>query len=188
MKTPPRSGRFKTMQIKRVDFLINTHQRLRDDVGTILKLIDSHNLGTFERNDRSIGYWASLRMILPIIEAVAHVMGTRPQQLLGRHLHIATPNLMWDLFRHSLTHGDILQEGTYKGKNVTWGTGFGMGGHVTSSGYIGIDITVLYEDLASYLQQEIANNDQTMVEVETGVEYGVTGEPKDAIISEFSKL
>lgn len=188
MKQPPRSARFETTPMKRVDFISGALQRLQDDVGTILKLIDSHNYQTFSNHGRTIGYWASLRMILPIIEAVSHVMGIRPQQLLGTHLNITTPDLMWDLFRHSLTHGDTLQEGIYQGKRVTWGVGLGLGGHVINSGHIGIDVPTLYEDLINYLQQEVANSDQALVDIETGVLYGSRGNPSQHIVLDFSRL
>lgn len=188
MKQPPRSARFETTQMKRVDFISGALQRLQDDVGTILQLVDTHNYQTFSNHGRTIGYWASLRMILPIIEAVSYVMGIRPQQLLGNYLNIATPDLMWDLFRHSLTHGDVLQEGVYQGKRVTWGVGFGLGGHVIRSGHIGIDVPTLYQDFVNYLQQEVANNDQTLVNIEMGVEYGIRGNPSHRIVSDFSRL
>lgn len=188
MKQPPKSARFEITQMKRVDFIGGALRRLQDDVGTILQLIDAHNLQTFTNHGRTIGYWASLRLILPIIEAVSHVLGIRPQQLIGNHLNIPTPDLMWDLFRHSLTHGDTLQEGNYQGKRVSWGVGFDLGGHVISPGHINIDVPTLYTDLVNCLQSEIAKNDQTLVDVETGVDYGIKGNPKQGIISDFLKL
>ena len=176
-------------QMKRVDFLSAVLQRLQDDVGTILTLIDAHNHQAVSTGNRVIGFWAGLRMILPIIEAVSHVMNIRPQQLLGNHLNISTPDLMWDLFRHSLTHGDYLQEAVYQGKHVNWGVGFGAGGHVIAPpGHIGIDVPTLYQDFVDYLRHEVANNDQTLVDIETGVEYGVNGVPRQGIIDDFSIL
>lgn len=174
--------------MKRVDFISGALRRLQDDVGTILQLVDAHNLQTFTNHGRTIGYWASLRLILPIIEAVSHVIGIRPQQLIGNHLNIPTPDLMWDLFRHSLTHGDTLQEGYYQSKRVSWGVGFGLGAHVIKSGNINIDVPTLYSDLVNYLQSEITKNDQTLVDIETGVEYGINGNPKQEIIADFSRL
>jgi hypothetical protein len=76
----------------------------------------------------------------------------------------------------------------YQGKNVTWGVGFGAGGHVITSGHIGIDVPTLYSDLVNYLQQAIAKNDQTLIDIETGVEYGITGDPNANIIRDFSRL
>ncbi len=188
MKRPPRSANFEMTQMRRVDFLDAALHRLQDDIGIILNLIDSHNHQAAQSKGRIIGFWAGLRMILPIIEAVSHVMGIRPQELLGNHLNITTPDLAWDLFRHSLTHGDYLQHGIYQEKRIIWGVTFMGNGHVITSGRIGIDLPTLYQDLVNYLQQEIANNDQTMIDVEIGVEYGVRGTPRQEIIDDFSRL
>lgn len=188
MKRPPPSATFKITQMKRVDFLIGALRRLKDDVGTILSLVDEHNTQATSNGNRVIGFWAGLRMILPIIEAVSHVMKTKPQELLEKNLNISTPYLMWDLFRHSLVHGDTLQGGKYRGKTVTWGVGFGLGGHTIVRGHIGIDLPTLYKDLVVFLEKEIGVNDQTLISVETGVEYGTRGIPKQEIIDDFSKL
>lgn len=188
MKQPPRNASFAMTQMSRVDFLTGVLRRLQDDVGNILSLIDSHNVKSIQSGNRVIGFWAELRMILPIIEAVSHAMNMRPQEILGNHLNITTPDLMWDLFRHSIIHGDTLQEGTYNGKNVSWGVGVGLGSHVISNGHIGIDAKVLYDDLVNYLQGEIANNDQTLIDIETGVEYGTRGNARQEIIDDFLKL
>lgn len=188
MKQPPPSATFKVVQMKRVDFLKGAHRRLQDDVGTILFLINEYNTKATAIGDRVVGFWAGLRMILPIIEAVSHVMMMRPQELLGNYLNITTPDLMWDLFRHSLIHGDTLHGGEYKGKTVTWSVGFGLGGHIITKEHIGIDLPTLYEDLVVYLEKEILVNDQTLIGVETGVKYGIKGNPRHEIVVDFSKL
>lgn len=188
MNRQPKSARIIKTQMKRVDFISGVLRRFQDDVGTILQLIEAHNYQTFSNKGRTIGYWASLRMILPIIEAVSQAIGIRPQQLLGDHLNVKTPDLMWDLFRHSLTHGDTIREGVYRGKHVIWGIGFGLGSHNIISGSIGIDVPTLYQDFVTYLQKEVANNDQTLVDIETGVEYGIKGDPSQGIVSDFSIL
>lgn len=188
MKQPPRSANFEMTQMRRVDFLNAALHRLQDDVGTIMSLVDAHNNQAALNSQRIVGFWSELRMMLPIIEAVSHVMGIRPQELLGNHLNITTPDLAWDLFRHSLTHGDYLQHGIYQGKIVNWGVSFIGHGHVITSGHIGIDLPTLYQDLETYLQQQIANNDQTLVDIETGVEYGVNGNPRPEIVNDFSRL
>ena len=191
MKRPPNGSVFQMTQMRRVDFLDGALHRLQDDVGTILGLIGKHNHSAVQRNERVIGFWACLRMILPIIEAVAHVLNVRPQEILGNHLNISTPNLAWDLFRHSLTHGDYLQVGTYNGQTVTWGVAFIGQGHVITNDHIGIDLLSLYEDFVRFLQEEVDKNDQTMVDIETGVEYGAQGarsQVRQEIIDDFSRL
>lgn len=181
MKQPPRGARFETTPIKKVEFLRAVLERLTDDVGTILKLIEEHN----KNSDRKIGFWVSLRMIIPIVEAISHVIGETPQNFLGNHLGITTPHLTWDLFRHSLMHGDYLQHGKYQSKHVSWGVLMMGQGHIIASEHIGIDVISLYQDLKRYLENEVANNDQTIVNVEVGVVYST---PRQEIIDDFLKL
>lgn len=188
MKKPPKSASFEMAPMKRVDFLVGVLQRLQDDVGTIMGFVDAYNKEASLKNQRTIGFWAEIRMILPIVEAVSNAMGIRPQELLGNQLNITTPYLAWDLFRHSLTHGDYLQHGTYQGKLISWGVMSIGAGHVIVSGHIGIDLPTLYKDLVTYLQQEISNNDQTMIDIEIGVKYGINVPPKQEIIDDFLRL
>jgi len=181
MKQPPHGASFETTPMKKVEFLRAVLGRLNDDIATILQLIEEHN----KNSVRKIGFWACLRMIMPIVEAISHVVGETPQNFLGSHLGITTPHLAWDLFRHSLMHGDYLQHGKYQSKDVSWGVLMMGQGHIIASEHIGIDVISLYQDLKRFLEEEIAKNDQTIVNVEVGVVYLT---PKQEIINDFSKL
>lgn len=181
MKRPPTGANFEMKQMKRVDFYRDALARLNDDVGAILDLIKTHNANS----DRKIGFWASLRMVLPVIEAIAHVAGETPQNFMRNYLEISTPHLAWDLFRHSLIHGDYLQHGKYQSKDVSWGVLMVGQGHIISSEHIGIDVITLYQKLKEYLEKEIVKNDQTVVNIEIGVTYT---SPKQAVIDDFAKL
>lgn len=181
MKQSPKGARFETKQMNRTDFLRDALARLNDDVGTILKLIEEHN----KKSARKIGFWASVRIIMPIIEAISHVVGETPQRFLGKYLNVNTPHLAWDLFRHSLIHGDYLQHGKYQSKDVSWGVLMLGQGHIITSEHIGIDVISLYENLKEYLETEVAKNDQTIISVEIGVIYST---PKKEIIDDFSRL
>ncbi len=180
MKHAPHGAKFQKIQVKRVDFLSAVLARLSDDVGTVLDLIDQRN----EAAERKIGFWASIRMVMPIVEAVAGAVGETPQEVLGQHLGIATPYLAWDLFRHSLAHGDYLQTGEYEGKKVGWGV-FLSAGHTFGDGKIHISVRSLYEALREYLETQIGKQDETLVDVEVGVLYS---EPWQNVIDDFAKL
>lgn len=125
-------------------------------------------------------------MILPVVEAVSHVAGEKtPQVFLGKYLDVKVPHLAWDLFRHSLIHGDYLYHAKYQNKDVKWSLGLNGSGHGIQNGLIHIDSIYLYERLKEYLEQEIAKNDETIIEFETGVIYQ---SPKQEIIDDFNKL
>ncbi len=181
MKRPPNGATFETITVKRVEFLQSALARLNDEVGTYFELLDKHH----ELSARKVGFWSSLRMLMPIVEAISHVVGESPQELLGKHLDVRTPYLVWDLFRHSLIHGDVLQHAKYGTKEVGWGVGLNGFEHIVVDGQIGIDSKYLYIKLKEYLETQIKINDQGLVEIEVGVNYI---NPKQEIIDDFNKL
>ena len=174
------------MRTTRVEFFRDALTRLENEAGTIISLIEEHN----RRSPRKIGFWAGIRLLMPIVEAVAHVAGESPQEFLGAHLHVEVPNLMWDLFRHSLIHGDYPHTAKYGNKEVKWGISFSGMEHDVMRGtnmpsVVGVDIPTLYGDLKAYLETEVAKNDQTQVDIEVGVIYHT---PKPNIEEEFNNL
>lgn len=181
MKRPPTGAKFETTQMRKVDFFKDALARLNDDVGTILDIIVKYN----KRSERKIGFWASIRIIIPIIEAISHVVGETPQKFLEKYLGVNTPYLAWDLFRHSLIHSDYLQHGKFGIKEVSWGVLMMGQGHIIKSEHIGIDVITLHQKLKKYLEKEVSKNDQTVVDIEVGVIYTT---PKQEIIDDFSKL
>lgn len=181
MKQPPRGAIFETMELARVEFLRAVFNRLKDDVGTIFKLLEEHN----KNSARKVGFWASIRLLMPIVEAIAHVESKSPQEFLRVSLGIKTPYLAWDLFRHSLIHGDYMQHAKYQTKQVGWGISFIGVGHVICSEHIGIDTIYLYRRLCNYLENEIGKNDLSKVKIEVGVIYKT---PRPEIIDDFSEL
>lgn len=181
MKKPPKGAMFEKKKMKKAEFFEAALHRLVDDVGNYFIMLEEFN----KKSARKVGFWASLRMILPIVEAVSHVAGERPQDFLKNHLGVTTGDLAWDLFRHSLIHGDYLQHAKYNTKEVGWGVAFIGVDHVIGSGHIGIDPIVLYKNLKTYLEKEVTNNDQTEVEIEIGVIYT---NPRQEIIDDFAKL
>lgn len=181
MKRPPKGATFETIKLKRVDFLQSVLARLNDEIGTYFELLDKHH----ELSARQVGFWSSLRMLMPIVEAVSHIVGESPQELLRNHLDVRTPYLVWDLFRHSLIHGDVLHSASYKGKSVDWGVGLNGFEHIIKNGNIGIDSKYLYIKLKEYLEAQIELNDQKLVDIEVGVTYS---NPIQVIIDDFTKV
>lgn len=181
MKQPPKGAVFEKHQMLWCEYLRHVLDRLDDEVGTYFQLIGEHN----RKSERKIGFWSSIRILMPIVEAISHVVGESPQELLGNHLDVKTPYLAWDLFRHSLIHGDYLQHAKYQNKDVGWGVAFIGVSHIIQNGHIGIDPIYLYKKLREYLEHELSKNDQTVIEFEVGVLYQ---NPKQEIIDDFDKL
>lgn len=172
---------YETMEFAKVKYLQDSLGRLRDEVGTLLECIRRHN----EQSQRKVGFWSSIRMLMPIIESVAEAVGEKPWEFLERHLDVETPHLAWQMFRHSLTHGDLLRHAKYGTKEVGWGVILMGQGHIVGKGQINLDVFTLYDKLVEYLNTEIAKNDQTIIEVRVGVIYV---NPDQYIIDDFKKL
>lgn len=176
-----RTFTYETIQMTKTEFLQGALARLQDDVGTILDLIEKHNRST----PRQVGFWASVRMLMPVVEAIAEVVGEEPWEFLGKYLDVTTPSLAWQMFRHSLTHGDLMCHAEWQGKRISWGIDLIGNGHIIGFTRLHLDMKYLYEKLVAYLQTEIAKNEQTMVDVKVGVIYQT---PEDYIIDDFQKL
>jgi hypothetical protein len=181
MKQPPRGAKFEKQTMPKCEYLQHALNRLNDEVGTYFQMLEEHN----KKSARKVGFWSSIRIIMPIIEAISHILGEKPQDFLGKHLDVKTPYLVWDLFRHSLIHGDYIQHAKYGNKDIGWGVALIGVGHVIQSQHIGIDPIYLYKKLKEYLNQEIAKNDQSNIEFETGVIYLT---PIKEIVNDFKKL
>lgn len=172
---------FDTIEMSKVEFIKGALARLEDDVGTIFNYLDQHN----RTHARQVGFWASIRLLMPPIEAIAEAVGEKPWEFLANHLDVTTPGLAWQMFRHSLIHGDLLGHALYGAKRVNWGVDLIGAGHIIRSGVLHLDTKYLYEKLTNYLKKEIAKNDQTLIRIRVGIIYQ---NPPQYIVEDFAKL
>ena len=121
-----------------------------------------------------------IRMVMPSIETVARAQGASPAQILGK-LKVPAPNLIWNLYRDTLSHNDSWMSAKVGEKrirpSILISLGPSVGGlsmhlvnHHTSTHTLGIG--ELCYDLIAYLEKEIAET-QTDKEIEVidGIEY-----------------
>ena len=142
--------------MRRSIFLSNVRQRLVDDVGPYFEAIDRK----VQRTGTGFGFWALARMLFPVVEAVASVIyRTRktstersPVRLL-RTLGFEYPNLVWEMYRHTLMHNDEMANASYKGRRVAWSISVN-GQHEATPGRLNIDAAQLYDDLLAFLDRE----------------------------------
>lgn len=159
-------------RLTRIDFLSSVKKRLENDVEPYFNCISDLKRTT----NKSVGFWALVRMILPVIDAVSEVIyrkkkeQAKPIRLLEK-LGIRYPNLVWEMFRHSLIHNDELRPAVYRGQSVTWEIRIG-GNHEYINNHIALDMRQLYEDFIGFLDEEIAKSDKRTVYVERGVKFG----------------
>lgn len=140
-------------------FLSSVGQRLRNDVGPYLGTIQT----VHARTGKGVGFWGLARMIFPVVEAVSTVVyrirlksgGTRERQpvRLLRELGFEYPNLVWEMYRHTLMHNDEMASAEYYRRRVVWEIRVG-GGHSHDRGRLSIDAKRLYDDLLAFLDRE----------------------------------
>lgn len=176
---------FETTQYTKTKYLQDVLSRLQNEVGTLLECVKEHNSRAVLKNERTIGYWATIRMLMPVVESVTEVVGEKPWNFLEKHLDVTAPHLAWQIFRHSLTHGDLLRHVKYGSETVGWGVILMGQGHIIGKGQISLDVYTLYDKLVEYLKSEIAKNDQSIVNVKVGINYA---NPEQYIIDDFQKL
>jgi hypothetical protein len=182
MTRPQAQFILETTTFTKVKYLQEVLERLQNEVGIPLNAIVAHN----NSHDRKVGFWAGFRLLMPVVETVARVAEVEPWSFLRNHLDVKAASLSWQIFRHSLIHGDLLRSVKYNSKEVGWGALIGSPvGHIITSDQIGLDIIHLYNKLVQYLENEIAKNDNSTVEIETSINYT---NPEQYIIDDFYEL
>jgi len=181
MLRPPSNAHFEMNTMNKKFFLTGVLGRLKNDAGAYIEFVTERNAS----NPEGIGFWGSVRLLMPVIEAISNAYHIKPESLLAE-LGVRTPKLVWVLFRHSLIHNDFLQHGRYNETDASWGLSFFGMNHIIQDEVIGLDLRTLYNDLVSYLEKEIENDSgEDDVEIIVGV---IWESPEEKIINEFNLL
>ncbi|OGG18392.1 hypothetical protein A2721_00400 [Candidatus Gottesmanbacteria bacterium RIFCSPHIGHO2_01_FULL_47_48] len=161
-----------TPKVKYLNALLG---RLETEYIPVLNLIIKHN----SENERSIGFWSLMRIIFPVIETVATVIGKKKEDFLEQDLHVPFGHIVWEIYRHSLMHTDELRYAVYKGKTISWGAHISIEGtghfirrhtklHPTT---IHLDISELYFSLQKFIKNEVVKNDETPINIQVGIHF-----------------
>jgi hypothetical protein len=144
-------------RVRRLEFLSEVRQRLEADITPYLTTIQTIH----DQTGRGVGFWALARMIFPVVEAVSSVLyrtgkkqkERRPVRLL-RQLGFEYPNLVWEMYRHTLMHTDEMASASYMGRRVNWGIAVGNG-HLwdEGTGYLQVDVKELFADFLEFLKR-----------------------------------
>lgn len=140
---------YEHIKLSRKAYLTDVRGRLVAEVGLCIPMFVQE----------STGFWATIRMLFPVVEAVAtviyrtHGKERKPVRLL-RELGVPFPNLAWEIYRHSLMHNDELVACRYRDRAVDWSVSFG-GGHHSAPGAIHLDLETLYNDFVGFLGDQI---------------------------------
>ncbi len=175
---PPQGAKFIFEKKKRCDYLKGIFERLVNDVGAFHALFVEYNS---KNRNNAVGFWAGIRLIVPIIETIALINNEQPPEFMKKHLNMPASYLVWNLFRHSLIHGDTIHFAQFDKNRVNWGSSIGDGEHIFSSNFIQINSTYLYKQVKEYLEKEILKNDQNEIDMEVGEDYSLAKSKREIL-------
>ena len=134
--------------------------RLKGEVGFILDSINLHNK---YHHDRALGFFPMVRMLMPIIDALATLEGIEPEELFGKMKGVPHPNLMWTLYRDSLLHNDELPLGAIDKEGIPGGILISPDDNdypeILTKDPRNLDVGLLYRSMVKYLDEAISKAD-----------------------------
>lgn len=144
---------------------------------TILKRINEEYEPTLKflmaTSEPPIGFWTSVRMIMPVVETSAKLGETTPPKLL-EELNVPKPKIAWTMFRHGLSHGEIPFEiEDLDGQKYAWSISFSPRHDLTKVSNptsITIGMPKLLADLKSYLEGFL-DDEGKEISIQTGVRF-----------------
>lgn len=101
LKKQPGGATYIVKTLPRKEYLQSVLNRLKDDVGPIIECIEERNKTT----EKKIGFFPMVRIMMPVIEAVASSEGRLPQELM-KDLGMTLPYTEWNAYRDILMHND----------------------------------------------------------------------------------
>jgi phage terminase large subunit-like protein len=187
-----------SMQISITAFLEDVQDRLRDDIDPYFdRLRELNAAGKYPGN------WAVVRMLMPVIEAVAVATETdqpqngRPYILLEK-LGVPYPAVVWDMYRNGLSHSEQPFSIIYKNKRIVWSITTtwddpAIKSHSVTGQLIHINLKTLYEDFKEYIKGRLREADadelhEQILTIKTGKIYpdDYSGPLRDALESLIS--
>lgn len=164
-----------TRKVSKALYLKQVLIRLETEYIEILNMVIEYNF----THERGIGFWSLTRIIFPVIETVAGIIGKKKESFLEEDLQVPFGHLVWNIYRHALMHTDELQYAVYRDKTILWAIDLSTegGGHLvvkqtdSNPTTIHISIPKLYSTLQDFLTKEIAKNDTTQISVQIGVHF-----------------
>lgn len=101
-KRQPAGATYKTKKVIYKPYLQDVKNRLENEVGFLVQKLDERNT-----QEPHIGFFAMVRVLMPIVETVAASEGREPQSLLA-DLGLGAPHVAWNLYRDIFLHNDEL--------------------------------------------------------------------------------
>lgn len=137
-----------------------------------------------------VGNWASMRMMAPVIEALAKNNTGKRNKLL-KEIGIKHPTVFWVMYRHGLMHNDTMPQSIQLGdKSIGWGFNWGQkeAAIMVGSCY-SLNPAVIFDNLTAWLRMELINNAKLVHEKLVASELIVIKENRNSDIkAEFTEI
>lgn len=167
----PKDKIFRT--VKKALYLKQILDRVNNEYIQILNLVIQHNM----THERGMGFWSLIRIIFPVIETIAFVIGKPKEDFLEKDLKVPFGHIVWEIYRHSLMHTDELRYVVYKEKTISWAVHLSTDdiGHIIENEFdskpttIHISLPTLYSAVHDFLVKEIAKKDSSDIRIQVGV-------------------
>lgn len=137
-----------------------------------------------------VGNWASIRMMAPVIEALAKNNTGKRNKLL-KEIGIEYPTIFWAMYRHGLMHNDTMPQSIQLGeKSIGWGFNWGQKEAALMVGNCySLNPAIIFDNLTAWLRMELINNDKLKNEKLVASELIVIkGDRNSVIKAEFMEI
>lgn len=149
----------KTTRMPLYYFLVGVEERLKNEVGLYFKLL--HRAESKNENFPKCGFWAGIRLLMPVIDGLAHVYyptdADKHILFIRNKLRYKYPYLIWEMFRHPLIHTEFVRSAKYKQAKVSWGVSRGVD-HIFCHSQANLDVEKLYSDLLNFVKSELKDD------------------------------
>jgi len=104
------------------------------------------------------GNWSSMRMICPVIEALAKNDTNRRNSIL-KLIGISYPAIFWAMYRHGLMHNDSAPQSVQlEERSIGWGFNWGQNEAAIMVGNnYSLNPSVIFDNLIHWLRAQLAN-------------------------------
>lgn len=151
---------------KRAAMAATILKRINEEYEPILKFLMS-------TSEPPIGFWTSVRMIMPIVETTSKLGETTASNLL-KELNVPKPKIAWAMFRDGLSHGEIPFEiEDLDGQKYAWSISFNGKHNLTQTSNptcITISMPLLLTDLKRYLESFLEDEEKE-ISIQTGAKF-----------------
>lgn len=151
---------------KRATMAATILKRINEEYEPILKFL-------MATSEPPIGFWTSVRMIMPVVETASKLGETTPSKLLEK-LNVPKPEIAWAMFRDGLSHGEIPFEiEDVDGQKYAWSISFSTRHDLTKASNpisITIGMPKLLADLKSYLESFLGDEEKE-ISIQTGAKF-----------------